>query len=201
MSVPLVDPEVFVPSIGDRVPGNVLPSHPLLQALDLKLGRARGERQGRVPRVQVGGVRDLVGDERAADTADLRVSAFGPLGVGGDPRLVEGAVDDELAAALEQVEQAYLAIGPVELIRLLNCHPGHPSTLGGQCVTGAGQLLLFQEELLPCSLPLSFRYDPRSLHSCHIVSPMASPLVSNLRRLPYSSYIMPARRPSSRAGK
>src|SRR5262249_39452725 len=59
MSVPLVDPEVFVPIIGDRVPGNVLPSHPLLQALDLRLRSARGVGEGRVAGVEVGEVADL----------------------------------------------------------------------------------------------------------------------------------------------
>jgi hypothetical protein len=34
----------------------------LLQALDLGLGSARDERERRIPRVQVGGVRHLVGD-------------------------------------------------------------------------------------------------------------------------------------------
>jgi hypothetical protein len=33
-------------------------------------------------------------------------------------------------------------------------HPRHPPTLGGQRVTGAGQLLLLHEQLLARSLPL-----------------------------------------------
>src|ERR1044072_2522406 len=35
--VPLVDPEVPVEVVGDRVPGNVLPAHALLEPLDLGL--------------------------------------------------------------------------------------------------------------------------------------------------------------------
>src|SRR5215213_10382615 len=62
-AVPLVDPEVLVEVVGERVPGDVLPPMALLQALDLGLGGARGEHQRRVPRVQVGGVGDLVGAE------------------------------------------------------------------------------------------------------------------------------------------
>ena len=67
--------------------------------------------------------------------------------------LEEGAVDDQLTAAVEQVEQARLALRPVELVRLLHGQPRHPPTLGGQRVTGAGQRLLLHEELLARSLP------------------------------------------------
>ena len=116
----------------------------------------------------MGQVRDLIGAQGA--------TAARVLGPAEYPGLEEGAIDDQLPAVLEQVEQANLALGTFELVLLLHHHPRHPSTLGGQCVTGAGQLLLFQEELLPCSLPLPFRHDPWGLHSCrHIVSPMASP--------------------------
>jgi hypothetical protein len=73
-AVPLVDTEVGVEVVGDRVPGEV-PSVPLLQALDLGLGGARGERERRVPSVQVCGVGDLVGDEGAAHAGPLRVRA------------------------------------------------------------------------------------------------------------------------------
>src|ERR1019366_7201907 len=66
----------------------------------------------------------------------------------------EGAVDDQLTAALEQVEQARFALGPVELVLLLHGQPRHPPTLGGQRVTGAGQVLLLHQQLLARSLPL-----------------------------------------------
>jgi len=61
--------------------------------------------------------------------------------------------------AVEQVEQTRHALGSVELILLLHGQPRHPPTLGGQCVTGTGQLLLFHEQLLARSLPLSWRHD------------------------------------------
>src|SRR6267154_75936 len=97
----------------------------------------------------------------------------------------EGAIDDQLTAALEQIEQAYLALGSVELVLLLHRHPRHPSTLGGQRVTGAGQGLLLHEELLARNLPLLLRHDRRCFHSaflvlhfllacCHIISPLFS---------------------------
>ena len=76
--------------------------------------------------------------------------------------LEEGAVDDQLTAAVEQVEQARLALGPVELVLLLHGQPRHPPTLGGQRVTGAGQLLLLHEQLLARGLPL-LRGDDRGV--------------------------------------
>src|SRR2546430_14606103 len=76
----------------------------------------------------------------------------------------EGAVDDQLTAAVEQVEQARLAFGAVELVLLLHGHPRHPPTLGGQRVTGVGQLLLLHEQLLARSLPLLRRHDRGGIH-------------------------------------
>src|SRR5262249_50919586 len=91
-----------------------------------------------------------------------------------------------LPAALEQIEQANLALGPVELVILLDRHPRHPSTLGGQRITGTGKGLLLYEHLLPRILPILLRHDPRCLHRdisfllllvalfarCHITSPL-----------------------------
>ena len=68
--------------------------------------------------------------------------------------LEERTVNDQLAAAIEQVEQTHLILGSVKLVPLLNGQPRHPPALGGQRVTGAGQLLLLHEKLLACSLPL-----------------------------------------------
>src|SRR5829696_1160974 len=73
--VPFVDPEIGVEAVGERVPGDGLPSHALLQALDLGLGGARDERERRVPRVQVRGVRYLVSQQGATDAGPLRVRA------------------------------------------------------------------------------------------------------------------------------
>src|SRR5215217_1505217 len=162
-AVPLIDVEVPVEVVGDRVPGDVLPSVALLQALDLGLGGARGEHQRRVPRVQVGGVRDLVGDERAAHARPLRIRAA--LGVGGDLGPIEGTVDDQLTSAVEEVGQARHAVGPVELVRLVHGQPWHPPTLGGERFTGAGQLLFLHEQCLARSFPLLRRHDRRALHA------------------------------------
>src|ERR1700688_4176710 len=73
--------------------------------------------------------------------------------------LEEGAVEDQLRAALEQVEQADLAVWSIKLVLLLHRHPRHPSTLGGQRIAGAGQCLLLHEKPLARSLPLLLRHD------------------------------------------
>jgi hypothetical protein len=51
--------------------------------------------------------------------------------------LEERAVDYQLTAAVEEVEQARLALRPFELVFLLHRQPRHSPTLGGQRVTGA----------------------------------------------------------------
>ena len=104
----------------------------------------------------MGEVGDLVGHQGAA--------AAGMLGPAEHAGLEEGAVDDQLTAAVEQVEQARLALRPVELVLLLHRHPRHPPTLGGQRVTGAGQVLLLHEQLLARSLPLLRRHDRGRFH-------------------------------------
>jgi len=76
------------------------------------------------------------------------------VGPAENARFEEGPVDDQLTTALEEVEQARLALGSVELVVLLHGQPRHAAALGGQCVAGAGQLLLLPEQLLPRSLPI-----------------------------------------------
>src|ERR1700736_3338309 len=123
-------------------------------------------------------VGDLIGAQRAATA--------GVLGPAEHPGLEEGAIDDQLTAALEQVEQAYLALGAVELVLLVHSQPRHPPAFGGQRVTGAGQGLLLHQELLARSLPLLLRHDRRCVHRempfpvflvslfacCHLISPL-----------------------------
>src|SRR5262252_755818 len=58
----------------------------------------------------MGQVGDLIGAQGAA--------AAGMLGPAEHPGLEESAVDNQLATALEQVEQANLALGPLECVRL-----------------------------------------------------------------------------------
>src|SRR5579864_7781547 len=99
----------------------------------------------------MGQVGDLVGAEGAA--------AAGMVGPAEYPRLEEGAIEDQLTAALEQIEEAYFALGSFELVLLVDGQPRHAPALGGQRVTGAGEGLLFYEKLLVRSLPLLLRHD------------------------------------------
>ena len=98
----------------------------------------------------------LVGHERAAGAA-----ALGPLGHAG---LEEEAVDDQLAAAVEQVVQARGSVRPLEAVLLLHRQPRHPAPLGGQGVAGAGELLLLHEQGLACGGPLLGRDDRWGVH-------------------------------------
>ena len=99
----------------------------------------------------MGEVGDLVGDHRAA-TAGM----VGPAEHAG---FEEGAVDDQLTPAVEQVEQAHLPVGSVERVILLHRQPRHPPALGGQRITGAGHGLFLDEHLLPRGLPFLGRND------------------------------------------
>src|SRR5215510_9692477 len=98
----------------------------------------------------MGEVRDLIGAQGAA--------AARMLGPAEHPRLEESAIDDQLPAAFEQVEQANTTLGPIELVLLLHGHPRHPPPLGGERITGASQGLLLHQELLTRSLPLPRRH-------------------------------------------
>src|SRR5215469_16492992 len=101
-------------------------------------------------------VAHLIGAQRAAAACVL-----GPTEHAG---LEEGAIDDQLPAAFKKIKQANLTLRTLELVLLLHSHPRHPSALGGQSVTGAGERLLFHEELLPCAIPLLLRLNRRCLH-------------------------------------
>src|SRR5271156_2717970 len=104
----------------------------------------------------MGQVGDLVGAQGAAAAGVLRPAEY--------PGLEEGAIDDQLTAALEQIEQAYLALGSLELILLVHNQPRHPPAFSGPRVTGARQGLLLSQALLVSSLPLLLRNDRRCVH-------------------------------------
>ena len=80
------------------------------------------------------------------------------------PGLEEEAVDDQLAAPVEQVEQARRPVRALEAVVLLDGHPRHPAPLGGERVAGAGELLLLHEQLLAGGLPLLGRDDRWRVH-------------------------------------
>src|ERR1700730_7772320 len=125
----------------------------------------------------MGQVGDLIGAQGTA--------AAGVFGPAEHPRLEESAIDDQLTAALEQIEQAYLALGSVELVLLVHSQPRHPPAFGGERVTGAGEGLFLHEEFLARRLPLMLRHDRGCVHRfpvflvslfacCHVVSPLFS---------------------------
>src|SRR5690242_7579263 len=99
----------------------------------------------------MGEMGNLIGTERAAAT--------GVLGPAEHPGLEEGAIDDQLPAALEQIEQAGLALRPLERVTLLHRRPGHPPAFGGHRITRARERFLLDEELLARGLPILRRYD------------------------------------------
>jgi hypothetical protein len=85
-------------------------------------------------------VADLVaGDQGAAAAASLRPACH--------PGLEEEAVDDQLPAALEEVEQARRAVRSFDAVVLLHGHARHPAPLGGQRIAGAHQRLLLHQQL------------------------------------------------------
>jgi hypothetical protein len=104
----------------------------------------------------MGGVGDLVGEERAAAAAAVRKV--------GDALFIEEAVDDQLTPTFEDVKQADPSIGAFEPVFLLDRHSRHSPPLGGEGITGAGQLLLLDQQLLASGLPLVGRDDRRHLH-------------------------------------
>jgi hypothetical protein len=103
-AVPLVHSEILVEVCRQRIPGNELPAHPCLQALDVLLQCSRRKRESCVAGVQMGWVSYLVGHHGAANA--------GMLGPAFHAGLEERTVDNQLMAALEQVEQAYLTLSP-----------------------------------------------------------------------------------------
>jgi hypothetical protein len=72
--MPLGHAEIGIEVVGQRVLRDQLPAHLRLQSLDVRLRSARYECQRGVARIQVGRIRYLVSEERAAHA--------GPLGVG-----------------------------------------------------------------------------------------------------------------------
>src|SRR5215469_13550082 len=95
------------------------------------------------------------------------------IGPAADPRLEEGAVDDQLAAIFEQVEEARFTLWTFELIRLLNRRPRHPPTLGRQPVPSSGEGLLFHQHLEARGFPRLGRNDRRCFHGSDLLRDVA----------------------------
>src|SRR5918997_196998 len=96
---------------------------------------------------QVQQVAQLVGVHGAAGAAALRVDVH--------VRIHEEPVHDELAAAVEEVEQRRVpAAGRGEAIVLLHADHRHSAARGRKGVTRAGVRLLLDEQRLSCGAPL-----------------------------------------------
>jgi hypothetical protein len=112
----------------------------------LLLAAADGDEPG-VALAQVQQVAQLVGVHRAAGAAALRVDAH--------VRIHEEPVQDELAAAVEEVEERRVpAAGRGEAIVLLHADHRHAAALGREGVTRAGMRLLLLEKRLARGAPL-----------------------------------------------
>src|ERR1700741_3783438 len=96
---------------------------------------------------------DLIGAGRATAAGLLRPAEH--------PGLEEGAIDDQLPPALEQIEQADLSLRPLEHVTLLDGHPWHPPAFGGERVTCTREGFLLCEHRLARGLPGLCRHDWR----------------------------------------
>src|SRR4051795_11033046 len=101
----------------------MLPAQAPPERLELLEAGPRGDREGHVPRMQVGGMADLVDEHAAAVTALVLV------------RSEHEVVEDELAAALEQVHERGLPSRAFEDVVLIDRQAGQPAPGGGELVT------------------------------------------------------------------
>jgi hypothetical protein len=135
-----------------------LPTHSCLQAFDVLLWRARGVRECGIAGVQMGQIGNLVSAQGTANAGMLRPAVHAGF--------EEGAVDDQLMPAREQVEQARFAVGPLEFVGLLDGHPWHPPAFSGQRVAGPHHGLFLREHLPARSLPKADSRGPLCSRQC-----------------------------------
>src|ERR1700722_3448438 len=102
-------------------------------------------------------MRDLVSPQRAAAARMLWPAE--------DTRFEERPIDNQLAPALEQIEQAQSAIGSIEPVLLLHGHPRHPPALGRQRIALARELLFLAQQVRASRQPFLSRHDLRFLHA------------------------------------
>src|SRR5205823_3356786 len=119
------------------------PAHPLLVGRDLRERRTRDGDHGHVSVLQMlHGRLEVVRPERADRTALLPV------------RAEHEVIDEQLAAAVEEISQRLLAVWALEDVLLLDRLPGKALSLLRQLVACACELLLLGEQLLARLEPL-----------------------------------------------
>jgi hypothetical protein len=93
----------------------------------------------------------------------LSVNAEQPVH-GSAARREHEVVNDELPAAVEEVEQAGLSVWAFEDVLLLDPDDRQPAALGCQGIEGASGFLLLHQQAPAGGLPLGFGHDGRKRH-------------------------------------
>jgi hypothetical protein len=119
---------------------------------------------------------------RSVDVLGLK----GATRTGGIPfRPIHKMMDDELAAAVEEVCERLAALLGFESVALLDLQPGEPSPLGGELVSLAHVCLLFLEQRPPGAQPFFSRNDLVRVHDAFLSSMNVTTIgVARNRRLP-----------------
>lgn len=73
--------------------------------------------------------------------------------------LTHEVLDQQLAAALEQLAQAARAVDGVEDVVGVHAHPGQGAALGGEAVLPGGEVLLVGEQVLAVGDPAVAGHD------------------------------------------
>src|SRR5580704_1512175 len=95
----------------------------------------------------------------------------GAAGTGGIPfGRVHQMMDNQLAAAVEEVWERLAALFGFERIALLDLQAGEPASLGGEPVPLAHVRLFLLEQRLPCGEPFLLRYDLVRFHGAFLRS-------------------------------
>ncbi len=136
------------------VPGEG-PAHAFLEFFDVGERGEGDHAEGDVAGVEVVGGTELIGDHGAADA-----SGIGPAA---DGRGEHEVVEDELAAAFEEIEEGCFAVGAVEGVLFFDAGHGEAAAFGGEDVAGVGGGFFFDEEGIARRAPFGFTDDFRKI--------------------------------------
>src|SRR5262245_34726048 len=119
--------------------------------------------------MQVGRVGELIDDHRASVAADLLI------------RSEHEVVDEELPAALEEVEKRGISVRSLEPVGLLDQRHRLAAALRGEGVALPRQRLLLREDPFVRCLPLLLWHHVREIHPSLLSKPL-SPLIQRVYR-------------------